>query len=77
MLCQLLPGLKPKCAGTISSMNFGPRYLDASSEYWTQIVSQAVKNMPNECTLNLIHPDASSFNDNIVRGLSAVEKLEC
>lgn len=68
--------LKVKCKGQVFKMNFATRHLNMTLEEWNQ-QTKLIELELSKYSKNIIvvHPDASSFNDNLVRGLAAAKKM--
>ena len=66
------PTIELVCSGTNQAVPFSPRYLNMTLQEWNSISAETISEFPGERYRVLpIHPDGSSFNDNLVRGLAA------
>jgi hypothetical protein len=73
---EVLPNIQTKCDGQVFKLNFAARHLEMSPEDW-RATSDYIRDEFATFSDNvfIIHPDALSFNDNLVRGLAAAEKI--
>jgi hypothetical protein len=66
------PEIKPLCGGVLQVVPFSPKYLNMTLQEWSLLCAGVIKEFPEEnCRVLPIHPDGTSFNDNLVRGLAA------
>jgi hypothetical protein len=68
---EIEPTIEKMCEGELQVVPFAPRYLDMSLVEWNKLCSDVIGEFPREnCRVLPIHPDGTSFNDNLVRGLA-------
>ena len=68
---RIEPKIKKACEGALQIVPFSLRYLDMSLIEWKELCTDVIGEFPKDnCRVMPIHPDASSFNDNLVRGLA-------
>jgi len=68
---EIEPTIEKVCEGELQVVPFAPRYLDMSLVEWNKLCSDVIGEFPREnCRVLPIHPDGTSFNDNLVRGLA-------
>ena len=66
------PTIEILCTGDLHVLPFSPRYLDMTLQEWNLLCTEVINEFPEEnCRVLPIHPDGTSFNDNLVRGLAA------
>lgn len=68
---RLEPKVKKICNGELKTIPFSTKYLDLSLSEWNTLCNDLTRELTWEnCRFLLIHPDGTSFNDNLVRGLA-------
>ena len=65
------------CAGQVNSTNYAQKFSTMGMGEWESRVSEVCEYIKSpSSTVNITHPDALSFNDNVVRGLAAASRIE-
>lgn len=66
---RIEPTIRKVCDGTLQILPFSLRFLDMSLIEWNALCTDVIREFPRDnCRVLPIHPDGSSFNDNLVRG---------
>ena len=76
IILELIPGLEFQCGGSFQALRFGPKYLNIEQFRWNDFVANVKSELFQKSVgIEIIHPDAVTFNDNCTRGFAISERI--
>lgn len=76
VILNLIPGLEFQCGGSLQALRFGPKYLNMDQLEWNNFVANVKSELFQKSVgIEIIHPDAVTFNDNCTRGFAISERI--